>query len=103
MAWPFRTVTQACPALAVIVAVFVAGCGASVAVCAVRLTAGVVATGVADILLAGATSPTRTSTRTTRVLISRRVATVVHTMEDIREDTEVVMVQAPTNRSPVSK
>jgi hypothetical protein len=94
---------RACPGQAVIVAAFVVGCGVSVAVCVVRLTAGVVATGVVGMFLGDATSPIRTSTKTTRALISRRVATVEHMMVDLREDTEVVMVQLPTSRSPANK
>jgi hypothetical protein len=94
---------RACPGQGVIVAVIVVGCEVSVAACVVRPTAGVVAMGVVGILLGDATFPIRTSTKTTRALISRRVATVEHMMVDSREDTEVVMVQLPTSRSPANK
>jgi hypothetical protein len=96
---------RACPGQAVIVAAFVVGCEGSVAVCVVRPTVGVVATGVVGILLGDATSPIRTSTKTTPALISRRVATVEqHMIVGSREDTEVVMVQQlPTTQSPANK
>jgi hypothetical protein len=94
---------RACPGLVVIAVVSVVGCGASVVACAVRPTAGAAVMGAVGMHLVDAISPTRTSTRTTRVRISRRVATVKHTMHHILEGSELVMVQALTSRSPVNK
>jgi hypothetical protein len=93
---------RACPGLVVIAVVSVVGCGASVVACAVRPTAGAAVTGAVGMHLVDAIFPTRTSTRTTPVRISRRVATLAHMM-DILEGSELVMVQALTSRSPVNK
>jgi hypothetical protein len=94
---------RACPGLAVTVGVSVGECEASVAACVVHPTADVVVTGEVGMLLADATSPTRTSTRTTQDLINRQVDMVEHTTQDIQVDTEVVIVRVPTSRSPASK